>query len=335
MILLSEIFEDKKYSAISKETGKKVYFGSKQSKDAAIKAGTHKDPKQKKIQLKKPVGTPIFPTNGRPNPLPSVRRKEVPIKKINHSDVKFNHNWKETWNEKHRPAVDKLDAKTAKSQAKLMMDITDNTKDDIIQQVGLAMYRWQNKNDNSQLKKIDTFLKKHEGFTIPTKEYIQRGIAVSKKVADKILKDFSNPKTVKLPISSFSLKLGTALQFAVDRDEYNVPKNHSVIFRVKSECGNLKAYNMNANMGWVKKGKDYFSEYAHEMEVLMPSNQRYVVEKINRYKFNAEDEVKSSTVIHLIQKCGKFEAVETENLLDLSDDKFYEAVFTIRNRPKK
>ena len=178
-----------------------------------------------------------------------VRRKEVPIKKINHSDVKFNHNWKETWNEKHRQTVVKLDVKTAKSQAKLMQDITDNTKDDIIQKVGLAMYRWQNKNDNSYLKYIDAFLKKHEGFTIPTKEYVQRGIAVSKKVADKILKDFSNPKTVKLPISSFSLKLHTALQFSVDRDSYGIPpKNHSVIFRVKSECGNLKAYNMNANI---------------------------------------------------------------------------------------
>jgi hypothetical protein len=335
MILLSEIFEDKKYSAVSKETGKVVYFKTKQHKDAAIKAGTHKDPKQKKVQLKKPVGTPIFPTNGRPNPLPSSRRKEVPIKKINHSHVKFNHHWRETWNDKYRPAVDKLDVKTAKSQAKLMMDITDNTKDTIIQKVGLAMYRWQNKNDNSNLKIIDAFLKKNEGFTIPTKDYVQRGIAVSKKVADKILKDFSNPKTVKLPISSFSLKLGTALQFAVDRDNYNDSKNHSVIFRVKSECGNLKAYNMNANMGWVKKGKEYFSEYAHEMEVLMPSNQRYVVEKINRYKFNAEDEVRSSTIIHLIQKCGKFEGVETENLLDLSEDKFYEAVFTIRNRTTK
>lgn len=336
MILLSEIFEDKKYSAISKETGKKVYFGSKQSKDAALKAGTHKDPNQKKIQLKKPVGTPIFPTSGRPNPLPSVRRKEVPIKKINHSHVKFNHNWRETWNEKHRPAVVKLDVKTAKSQGKLIMDITDNVKETYIQKLGLAMHEWQNKNNNSYLKYIDAFLKKFDGFEIPTKEYVQRGIAVSKKVADKILKDFSNPKTVKLPISSFSLKLHTALQFSVDRDSYDIPpKNHSVIFRVKSECGNLKAYNMNANMYWVKKGKEYFGEYAPEMEVLMPSNQRYVVEKINRYKFNAEDEVQSSTVIHLIQKCGKFEGVETENLLDLSDDKFYQTVFTIRNRPTK
>lgn len=335
MILLSEIFEDKKYSAVSKKTGKVVYFGSKQSKDSAIKAGTHKDPKQKKIQLKKPVGTPIFPTNGRPNPLPSVRRKEVPIKKINHSHVKFNHNWRETWNDKHRPAVDKLDVKTAKSQAKLMMDIMDNVKEKYVQRLGLSMHEWQNKNNNSYLKYIDAFLKKFNGFEIPTKEYVQRGIAVSKKVADKILKDFSNPKTIKLPIGSFSMKLATALQFAVDRDAYNVPKNHSVIFRVKSECGNLKAYNMNANIHWIKKGKEYFGDYEHEMEVLMPSNQRYVVEKINRYKFNAEDEVQSSTIIHLIQKCGKFEGVETENLLDLSDDKFYEAVFTIRNRPKK
>jgi len=334
MILLSEMFEDKKYSAISKETGKKVYFSSKQHKDAAIKAGTHKDPNSK-IQLKKVVGKSVFPTKEKPNPLPSVRRTKVPVKKIKHSDIKFYHNWRNTWNEKHLTAINKLNLKTANKQGKLMQDITDKEKENIIQRIGLAMHEWQNKNNWYYLKFIDAFLKKHEGFTIPTKDYIQRGIAVSKKVRDKILEDFSNPKTVKLPISSFSLKLGTALQFSVDREEGIFgKKNHSVIFRVKSECGNLKAYNMNANMGWVKKGKEHFGEYAHEMEILMPSNQRYVVEKINRYKFNVEDETKSTTVIHLIQKCGKFESVETENLLDLSEDKFYEAVFTIRNRKK-
>ena len=334
MILLSKIFEDKKYSAISKETGKVVYFGSKQSKDNAIKAGTHKDPKQKKVQLKKPVGTPIFPTNGRPNPLPSARRKEVPIRTIKHKEIYFYNRWRDSWNEKHREKVRKLDTKTAKSQSKIMMDITDREKDVYTQAIGNAMYKWQNNNDNSQLKRIDSFLKKHNDFIVPTNKFIQRGIAVSKQVRDKILEDFSNPKTVKLPIGSFSLRLGTALSFSQDRDDSK--KVHSIVFRVKSECGKIKGYNMNSNLYWVKKGKEYFSDYEDEMEVLMPSNQRYVVEKIHKYKFDKDAVLtKSTTVIDLIQKCGKFEAVETETLLDLSDDKFYEAVFTIRNRPKK
>ena len=50
-IRLKELLEanvDPKLVARSKESGKLVYFKTPQSKDAAMKAGTHEDPKAKK-----------------------------------------------------------------------------------------------------------------------------------------------------------------------------------------------------------------------------------------------------------------------------------------------
>ena len=54
MILLRELFEAKPkttdFSAISNETGKLVYFSTKDTMDAAVKAGTHAKPKTDKKQ---------------------------------------------------------------------------------------------------------------------------------------------------------------------------------------------------------------------------------------------------------------------------------------------
>ncbi len=54
---IDEATGDPKLAARSKETGKLVYFKSKQSKDAAIKGGTHEDPKAKKGQAKPQAAT--------------------------------------------------------------------------------------------------------------------------------------------------------------------------------------------------------------------------------------------------------------------------------------
>ncbi len=54
---IDEATGDPKLTARSKETGKLVYFKTKQAKDAAIKGGTHEDPKAKKAQAKPQAAT--------------------------------------------------------------------------------------------------------------------------------------------------------------------------------------------------------------------------------------------------------------------------------------
>jgi hypothetical protein len=85
MILLESLLKEvSHWTAIKKDSGKVVYFMSKQNKDAAIKKGTHIDPNQnkkvkknKKTTAKKPVGKPIAPSGFRAN------KKEVPIESPN------------------------------------------------------------------------------------------------------------------------------------------------------------------------------------------------------------------------------------------------------------
>jgi len=64
MILLRELFEAKPkttdFSAISKESGKLVYFSTKDSMDAAVKAGTHDKPKVKGKDVKTPAKSDLF-----------------------------------------------------------------------------------------------------------------------------------------------------------------------------------------------------------------------------------------------------------------------------------
>ena len=70
MILLESLLtEISHWTAIKKDSGKVVYFMSKQNKDAAIKKGTHIDPNQnKKVKKnKKPVSKPIAPSDFRVN----------------------------------------------------------------------------------------------------------------------------------------------------------------------------------------------------------------------------------------------------------------------------
>ena len=62
MILLRKLFEAKvtDFSAISKETGKLVYFDTKDSMDAAIKAGTHDKPKVKGNDIQTSKSSDLF-----------------------------------------------------------------------------------------------------------------------------------------------------------------------------------------------------------------------------------------------------------------------------------
>jgi hypothetical protein len=64
MILLKELFEAKPkttdFSAISKETGRLVYFSTKDNMDAAVKDGTHDKPKVKGKDVKAPKSSDLF-----------------------------------------------------------------------------------------------------------------------------------------------------------------------------------------------------------------------------------------------------------------------------------
>ena len=64
MILLRELFEAKTkttdFSAISKKTGKLVYFDTKDNMDAAVKVGTHDKPKVKGKDVKTPKSSDLF-----------------------------------------------------------------------------------------------------------------------------------------------------------------------------------------------------------------------------------------------------------------------------------
>ena len=64
MILLKELFEAKTkttdFSAISKATGKLVYFDTKDNMDAAVKDGTHDTPKVKGKEVESPTSSDLF-----------------------------------------------------------------------------------------------------------------------------------------------------------------------------------------------------------------------------------------------------------------------------------
>ena len=64
MILLKELFEAKPkttdFSAISKKTGKLVYFDTKDNMDAAVKVGTHDKPQIKGKGVKTPKSSDLF-----------------------------------------------------------------------------------------------------------------------------------------------------------------------------------------------------------------------------------------------------------------------------------
>lgn len=64
MILLRELFEAKEkktdFSAVSKKTGKLVYFDTKDNMDAAVKSGTHDKPKVKGKDIKTPKSSDLF-----------------------------------------------------------------------------------------------------------------------------------------------------------------------------------------------------------------------------------------------------------------------------------
>jgi hypothetical protein len=344
MLLKSLLNELSNWTAIKKDSGKIVSFMSKQTRDAAIKKGTHIDSKtkkpankNKKVNIKKPVGKTLSPNDF------GVNKKEAPIKSPNVTIISktiddidnLYDNMVSRWADKKEKHVVKIEKAAIKEQGEWIKNLM---KDGIIDidNYDSIMANWQKNADKDSLNSIDKFLKKYQPPPIETNEPVYRGIIVSKKEYVKLLEDFNNKKNIKLPIGSFTTFFDTATQFANPIEHPVVTTSnrpYSVVFRVKSECDKLNAFSMNSNIA--SKGlRGIAKVFSDEHEVLMSSNQKYKVDKINYVKFSDKYSfAKSMAFIDLVQKCAKNEAIEDD--VDLTNDEFYTNIFQTHMRLDK
>ncbi len=342
MILLKSLLNElSNWTAIKKDSGKLVSFMSKQTRDAAIKKGTHVDSKtnkptskNKKDNTKKPVSKPkrtnVFGTNKKEEPIksPNVTIKSRTLDTIDN----LYDNMVSRWTDTKQKSVTKIQKAAIKQQGQWIKNLI---KDGAIDadSYHFLMLDWQNKADKDALNSIDKLFKKHTPPPIETKEPVYRGIIVSKKEYLKLLEDFNNKKNIKLPISSFTTSFESATNFAnpIEHPVVNTSnKPYSVVFRVKSECDKLNGFSMNSNIV-SKRLRDMVEAFSHEQEVLMPSNQKYKVDKINYVKFSDKKSfAKSMAFIDLVQKCAKNEAIEND--MDLTNDEFYKNIFQTHMR---
>jgi hypothetical protein len=344
MLLKSLLNELSNWTAIKKDSGKIVSFMSKQTRDAAIKKGTHIDSKtnkptqkNKKANPKKPVSKPkranVFGTNKKEEP---IKSPNVPIKSRTLDTIgNLYDNMISRWTGEKQKSVLKIEKAAIKKQGEWVKDFIKNAA--AASAYDTIMYNWQNWSDRGSLKSIDKLLKNHPPPPIETKEPIYRGIILSKKEYTKLLEDFNNKKNIKLPISSFTTSFETAADFANPIEHPLMIKTgdkpYSVVFRVKSECDKLNAFSMNSNIV-SKRLKPYSESFSHEHEVLMSSNQKYKVDKINYVKFSDKKSfAKSMAFIDLVQKCAKNEAIEDD--IDLTNDEFYKNIFQTHMRLDK
>ena len=347
MILLRELLEAKAkttdFSAISNETGKLVYFSTKDTMDAAVKAGTHAKPKTDKKQDYFDKIQQYLKTKDLFKGDYSKKRNtkvKVPIQSPNVTilsrtvddiDNLYKH-MVDNWASKKEKNVVKIEKATIKKQGEWVNGLIKN-KVLPINLYNSIMDAWQGDADRTALGDIDELLKHIPPPPIETKEPVYRGMILSKKDYVKILEDFNNKKNVKLPIGSFTTFFDTATKFANPQshpvaDETH--KSYSVVFRVKSECDKLNGFCMNSNIV-SKEIRDIVKKYSDEHEVLMPSNQKYKVDKINYVKFSDEfSAAKSMAFIDLVQKCAKNEAVDDD--LDFTKDEFYKNIFQTNMR---
>jgi hypothetical protein len=345
MILLESLLKEiSHWTAIKKDSGKVVYFMSKQNRDAAIKKGTHIDPiqnkkvkKNNKPTTKKPVGKPIAPSGFRVNKKEEpIKSAKVPIKSRTLDTIgNLYDNMVSRWADKKEKHVVKKEKAVIKQQGEWLKKLI---KDGVINsdEYDNAMHDWQYNVNKSALNAIDKFLKKYQPPPIETNEQVYRGIILSKKEYTKLLEDFNNKKNIKLPIGSFTTFFDTATKFANPIEHPVIDESHkpySVVFRVKSECDRLNAFSMNSNIV-SKQLKAVVKKYSDEHEVLMPSNQKYKVDKINYVKFSDKKSfAKSMAFIDLVQKCAKNEAIEDD--IDFTNDEFYKNIFQTHMRLDK
>jgi hypothetical protein len=135
---------------------------------------------------------------------------------------------------------------------------------------------------------------------------LYRGMAMKPKDFKSFLGNFSEGKSIKLPIASFSLDPSLATDFADNVNNGNTllgeDNNQSVMMKVVNKNNSFNGFSMNSNVGnfdpYEVNGEWDIEEYEYQQEILMPSNNNYKVVKVETK--NMEDD-RTLTIITLEQ----------------------------------
>ena len=200
---------------------------------------------------------------------------------------------------KQNPKIEKVSDINAKNQAnwvkqqsKLGKEYADN------------MFEYQSLISKPALNKINETLKASPPPPIKTNA-LYRGMAMKPSEYSQFMKSFKEGNSVDLPISSFSLdaKVATGFSNNVNNDNALIDKsnNQSVVIKVVNQKNEFNGFAMNANIDNADRVSDNpfdagFSSWKEQHEVLMPSNNKYKVVKLETKQMEGD---RSFTVITL------------------------------------
>ncbi len=185
------------------------------------------------------------------------------------------------------------------------------------------MMAYQSMISKSALENIDNLLKSDPPPPIKAKA-LYRGMALKRSDYSKFIKSFEEGSNIDLPISSFSFDSGVATGFAdnVANDNALISKenNQAVVIKVVNKKNQFNGFAMNSNIGNTNRVKTSefdsdFSNWSFQHEVLLPSNNKYKVVKIERKEMKNG---RSFTTILLEQTELKKE-IKLKELIDTSE----------------
>lgn len=133
-------------------------------------------------------------------------------------------------------------------------------------------------------------------------EALYRGMAMKPNDLKKFLKEFEEGGTISLPISSFSSDPSVAVGFAnnVDNDNALIDKsnNQAVVIKLVNSKNEFNAFSMNANIDNVKPPNPMtpFSNWGHQEEILLPSNNKYKVLEVKTTKLDGGRSITTITL---------------------------------------
>jgi len=211
--------------------------------------------------------------------------------------------------------LDKINKYNKKLQSNWVKTTLNNHKN-----YPLLMESYQVDISKKALGKIDEILKLNPPPPIKANA-LYRGMAMKPKDFKNFISNFSEGKTIKLPISSFSLDPSIATDFADNVDNGNtllgLDNNQSVIIKIVNKNNLFNGFSMNSNVDkfdpYEINGEWDISEYEYQQEILMPSNNNYKVIKMETK--NMEDD-RTLTIITLEQ----IEASNEIKLREFIDD---------------
>jgi hypothetical protein len=218
----------------------------------------------------------------------------------------------------------KLQSKWVSKQSKKGSDYTSN------------MMAYQSMISKSALGEIDNLLKSDPPPPIKAKA-LYRGMALKRSDYSKFIKSFEEGSNIDLPISSFSFDSGVATGFAdnVANDNALISKenNQAVVIKVVNKKNQFNGFAMNSNIGNTNRVKTSefdsdFSNWSFQHEVLLPSNNKYKVVKVERKEMKNG---RSFTTILLEQTELKKE-IKLKELIDSQETDFLKKHLQYPNR---